>query len=109
MAGTRLGILTCRGFVEAESYEQSKAELMQETGMTPCEIDDRVEALVWALARFEGKDAEREAVEITVQQVPNRQLWVAVIPRGIPPLRLYLRPRPDAPGECEWLWIERKP
>lgn len=108
MAGTRLGVLTCKGFIEAESFERSKAELMNETGMTPREIDDRVEALAWALARFGGRDAEVEAMEVTIQQVPNRNLWAAVIPRGIPPLRLYLRPRAEVAGECEWLWIERR-
>jgi len=81
---------------------------MQETGLTPREIDDRVEALVWALARFGGREAEGEEAEISVRQIPNRQLWVAVIPRGIPPLRLYLRPRPEVAGVCEWLWIERR-
>lgn len=109
MAGTRLGLLTCKGFIESEDFERSKAELMRETGMTPREVDDRVEALVWALVRLEGRDAEIEAAEITVQQVPNRQLWAAVIPRGVPPLRLYLRPRREVAGECEWMWIERKP
>lgn len=109
MAGTRLGLLTCKGFIEAESFETSKAELMQETGLSPREVDDRVEALVWALARFGGRDAEIEAAEITVKQVPNRLLWAAVIPKGIPALRLYLRPRREVPDECEWLWIERKP
>jgi hypothetical protein len=109
MAGIRPNLLVCKGFIEAESFERSKAELMQETGLTPREVDDRVEAVVWALARVEGADAEREAAEITVQPVPNRNLWAAVIPRGIPPLRLYLRPRSDVAGECEWLWIERRP
>ena len=108
MAGTRLAPLACKGFIEAESFERSKAELMQETGMTPREIDDRVEAVAWALARFKGRDAEIEAAEIAVQQVPNLNLWTAVIPRGIPPLRLYLRPRVEVDGECEWLWIERR-
>jgi len=97
MAGTSL---RCKGFVETETFEQSKADLKAETGLTDEEIDDRLEAVVWALRR----DAEEVA-----ERVPGRNLWVAVTERGLPELRVYLRPRRDKPEEAEWLWIERRP
>jgi len=84
MAGTSL---RCNGFIESESYEQSKAELKAETGLTDEEIDDPEEA------------AER---------IPGRSLWVVVTERGLPELRIYLRPRDENPDEAEWLWIERR-
>lgn len=96
--------LLCKGFIESPSFEQSKGELMAETGLSPREIDDRLEALVWALSR--GEDEDETGAYLA--QVPGRNLWVAVIPRGVPPLHVYLRPRPDGAGECEWLWIERR-
>jgi hypothetical protein len=99
MAGTKP--LVCRGFVEADTFTRSKGELMRETGMTEHEVDDRLEALVWGLLRGDEDD------EAVVSRIPGRNLWVAVLPRGIPPLRVYLRPRPDVAGECEWMWIER--
>lgn len=98
MAGTKS--LVCHGFVEADSFTWSKGELMRETGMTEHEVDDRLEALVWGFLRGEEGD------ETVVSKVPERNLWVAVIPRGIPPLRVYLRPRLDVADECEWMWIE---
>lgn len=94
--------LTCAGFVESSPFEKSKYDLMGETGLTARQIDTRLEALVWALARVGDED------EAVVTQVPGLNLWVAAIPRGIPPLHVYLRPRPDAPEQCEWLWIERR-
>lgn len=72
--------------------------------MTERAVDDRLEALVWALSRGELEDD----ADSVVVKVPGRNLWVAVIPRGMPPLHVYLRPRADAVGECEWLWIERR-
>jgi hypothetical protein len=96
MAGTSL---LCNGFVESESFEQSKADLKAETGLTDEEIDDRLEALVWAL--------RRDAEEVT-ERIPGLNLWVAIVERGLPVLRVYLRPREDSPEEAEWLWIERK-
>jgi hypothetical protein len=96
MAGTSL---VCKGFIEAESFELSKAELKAQTGLTDTQIDDRLEALVWALHR----DAE-----VVAKQVPGRNLWVAVTERGLPQLRIYLRPREGAPEESEWLWIEER-
>jgi hypothetical protein len=97
MAGTSL---LCHGFVESESFEQSKADLKSDTGLTDEEIDDRLEALVWALRRNPEEVAER---------VPGRNLWVAITERGLPELRIYLRPREGSPEEAEWLWIERRP
>lgn len=94
MAGTSL---RCNGFIE--SYEQSKAELKAETGLTDEEIDDRVEAVVWALLRDPKEAAER---------IPGKSLWVVVTERGLPELRIYLRPRDENPDEAEWLWIERR-
>lgn len=100
MAGTSPR-LSCNGFIEADSFTWSKGELMRETGMTEHEVDDRLEALVWALLRGEDDDGEP-----VVRKIPNRNLWAAVLPRGIPPLRIYIRPRLDVAGECEWMWIE---
>jgi len=40
--------------------------------------------------------------------VGTRQLWVYVIPRGYPQLRVFLRPRREVPDECEILWIEER-
>lgn len=76
MAGASL---RCKGFVETESFERSKAELKAESGLTDEEIDDRLEALVWVLLR----DAEEVA-----ERVPGRNLWVAVTERGLPELRV---------------------
>lgn len=73
---------------------------MEETGLTIREIDDRLEALEWALTRGDNEDP-------AVRPVPGRNIWAAVIPRGIPPLRLYLRPC-SADHKCEWLWIEEQ-
>lgn len=97
MAGTSL---LCNAFIESESFEQSKAELKAETGLTDQEIDDRLEAVVWALRR----DAQE-----TAEQIPGLNLWVVVTERGLPELRIYLRPRDGMPEEAEWLWIERRP
>jgi len=97
MAGTSL---RCKGFVETESFERSKAELKAETVLTDEEIDDRLEAVVWALLR----DAEEIA-----EKVSGHNLWVVVTERGLPELRIYLRPRHDEPEEAEWLWVERRP
>lgn len=101
MAGTKP--LTCNGFIESSDFAKSKEELMADTGLTAREIDDRVEALVWAL-----KHGDHEEPEAAVRKVPGRNLWAAILPRGIPPLRIYLRPRADVDGECEWLWIEAR-
>lgn len=97
MAGTSL---SCKAFIESESFERSKADLKAETGLTDGEIDDRLEALVWALQRDPSEVAQR---------IPGRNLWVAVTERGIPALRIYLRPRDNMPDEAEWMWIERIP
>ena len=76
---------------------------MRETGMTEHQVDDRLEALVWALLRGATDDADAG-----VSKIRDRNLWVAVIPGGIPPLRVYLRPRVNIAEECEWMWIERR-
>jgi hypothetical protein len=96
MAGTSL---LCKAFIESESFERSKAELKAETGLTDQEIDDRLEALVWAL---------RRNAQETAEQIPDRNLWVAVVERGLPELHVYLKPRDENPEEAEWLWIERR-
>src|SRR4051812_6961221 len=99
MAGTSQ--LVCRGFIETEGFDDSKRDLQALYGLSDREVDDRLEALVWALAR--GGDPA------LIQRVPTRNnLWVAVTPRGIPPLRIYLRPRADSGDECELLWIEER-
>lgn len=100
MGGTKP--LSCAGFVEPPTFEKSKYDLMGETSLTSRQIDERLEALVWALARVDDED------DSVVAQVAGLNLWVAIIPRGVPPLHVYLRPRPDATAECEWLWIERR-
>jgi hypothetical protein len=94
--------LVCREFVETDDYMRSRADLIEQTGLTIQQVDDRVEALEWALARGDNEE------EGTVEPIPGRNIWVAVIPRGIPPLRLYLRPCQETKYRCEWLWIEER-
>lgn len=81
---------------------RSRADLLEETGMTLQQLDDRIEALEWALARGDRDD------DAGVRPIPGRSIWAAVIPRGIPPLRLYLRPCDSVKHKCEWLWIEER-
>jgi hypothetical protein len=100
MAGTSL--LVCREFVESDDFMRSRADLLEETGLTIQQLDDRLEAVEWALARGDNDE------EAWVRPVPGRRIWVAVIPRGIPPLRLYLRPCDSVEHKCEWLWIEER-
>ena len=95
--------LVCREFVETDDYARSRADLIKQTGLTIEQIDDRVSALEWALARGDNDE------EGSVVPVPNRDIWVAVLPVGIPPLRLYLRPCRSTEHRCEWLWIEEIP
>jgi hypothetical protein len=97
MAGTSR--LVCGGFVETETFGKAKEDLKRLLGLTNREIDDRLEGLLWALRRDASVVSER---------IPRRFLWVAVTPRGIPTLRIYLRPRGDVEGECELLWIEER-
>lgn len=99
MAGLS-GELRCEGFIEADGFEKSKDELKQATGLTDRQIDDRLDALVWALLRKPSAVATR---------VRNLNLWVAVTPVGIPQLHVYLRPRPGTGCECEWVFIEERP
>ena len=93
MAGT--SPLVCSGFIESDTFRQSKELLKQLLELTDRDIDDRLEGLIWALQRDSALLAER---------IPNRNLWVAVTDH--PRLRIYLRPRADVADECELLWIE---
>ncbi len=97
MAGT--SPLLCQGFIEGDGFERSKEHLKQLFDLSDRDVDDRLDALLWALRRSAGPN---------VRRIPGRNLWVAVIPRGIPPLRVYLRPRPGVPTECELVWIEER-
>jgi hypothetical protein len=74
------GELRCEGFIEADEFEKSKDELKQSTGLTDRQIDDRLEALVWALLREPSAVARR---------VGSRNLWVAVTTVGAPLLRVH--------------------
>jgi hypothetical protein len=88
----------CRGFTETETFTRSKADLQELYGLSDEQVEDRVEAVQWGLVR--GGDPA------LVQRVPTRRnLWVAVTPGGIPPVRIYFRPT-DISGECDLLWIE---
>ncbi len=98
MAGTSRE-LRCEGFIESSDFEKSKDELKQHAGLTDRQIDFRLDALLWALRRDPSLVSER---------VPNRDLWVATTNRGIPLLRIFLRPRPDRPTEAELMWIEER-
>lgn len=60
-------------------------------------MDDRLGSLLWAL---------RHDAEQTAERVPGRNLWVAVTERGVPRLRIYLRPLAGSSDQCELLWIE---
>jgi hypothetical protein len=93
MAGT--SPLSCGTFVETDTYARSKQDLMERLELTARDVDDRLDALIWALYRDSTLVAE---------QVGARNLWVAVT--DYPRLRVYLRPRSDVQGECELLWIE---
>jgi hypothetical protein len=100
MAG--ISPLVCREFVETEGFVQSREVLLRDTGLTMQQVDDRVEALEWALARG---DIDEEGA---LRPVPGLNIWAAVLPRGIPPLRLYLKPCGSVEHKCEWLWIEER-
>jgi len=97
MAGTSQ-LLLCDGFIESKGFEKSKRDLIALSGLTDEQIDDRLEALTWEIRR----DASTNTRQI------RDNLWVAVIPRGIPPLRIFLCPRSGAQAECELLWIEER-
>jgi hypothetical protein len=98
MAGAS-GDLRCEGFIETSEFARSKGELKRDTGLTDRQIDFRLEGLLWALRRDASLVAER---------IPNRNLWVAATNRGVPLLRIFLRPRVNAPTESELLWIEER-
>jgi hypothetical protein len=97
MAGTSR--LVCNGFIEADTFERSKDDLIRFVGLTERQVDDRLETLMWALQRDANAAAER---------IPSRNLWVAVTAVEAPLLRVYLRPRGDVADECELLWIEER-
>jgi hypothetical protein len=94
------GELRCEGFIEADTFEKSKGELKQSTGLTDRQIDDRLEGLVWALLRKPSAVAQR---------VGTWNLWAAETPVGVPVLVVYLRPRGNTMAECEWVWIQERP
>jgi hypothetical protein len=91
--------LRCEGFIESDTFTKSKDELKRAAGLTDRQIDDRVEALVWALLREPSAVARR---------VGSRNLWAAETPVGVPVLVVYLRPRVASMAECEWVWIEER-
>jgi hypothetical protein len=100
MAGTSHSrLLLCEGFIETSGFEQSKQDLKAQFGLTDYDLDDRLSALTWSIVRDANTNTRR---------IPDRNLWVAVTPGGIPPLRIYLRPRPEVASECELLWIEER-
>jgi hypothetical protein len=96
MAGLS-GELRCDGFIESDTFTKSKDELKHGAGLTDRQIDDRIEALVWALLREPSAVARR---------VGSRNLWAAETRVGVPVLVVYLRPRVGSATECEWIWIE---
>lgn len=97
MVGTRP--LVCRGFEESDIFIKSRADVTTAFGLSIRDIDERLEALEWALARD---------VEEVAERIPELDLWVAVIPRGLPPLRVYFAPHRDIDAKCVWLWMEEK-
>jgi hypothetical protein len=97
MVGTKP--LVCRGFEESDIFIQARAELMATLGLSLREIDDRLEAVEWALVRD---------VDEVAEQVPGLNLWVALIPRGLPPLRVYFKPHTSEEAKCVWMWIEER-
>lgn len=98
MAGTS-SELRCEGFIASDTFERSKEDLKRSAGLTDRQLDARLDGLEWALRRDPAVAATR---------VRNLNLWTAVTPAGIPPLRVYLRPRPGVPNECELMWIEER-
>jgi hypothetical protein len=99
MVGTSQ-VVVCRGFRETDAFTRSKADLQALYNLSDEEIEDRLAAVQWGLVR--GGDPA------LVQRIPTRHnLWVAVTPRGVPPLRVYFRPT-AVPDECDLLWIEEK-
>jgi hypothetical protein len=97
MAGNRP--LVCRGFIESEGFTHSKERLKQLLEWTDRDVDDRLEALIWAFQH----DPDPEEAPLT-KRVGSRNLWVARTDH--PHLRVYMRPRPDVEDECELMWIE---
>jgi hypothetical protein len=101
MAG--ISPLVCRDFSETADFEKSRDELLASTDLTEEDLYDRIEAVEWALVRGDNDD------EAWVERVPGLNLWAVVIPGGIPPLRLYIRPCDGIRFKCEWVWVEERP
>lgn len=97
MAGTRP--LVCHGFIETKSFRHSKQRLKELLEWTDRDIDDRLEALIWAFQR----DPDPTEAPLT-RQIEGRNLWVARTDH--PYLRVYLCPRDEVENECELRWIE---
>lgn len=100
MAGSKPPPLIFNGFLETDTFEWSKADLQKLFGLSDRAVDDRLEALMWSLHRNPTANCER---------VSERNLWVAVTPGGVPPIRIYMRPHPTLIGEWDLLWIEERP
>ena len=96
MAGIRP--LVCHGFIETETFRQAKERLKSVAGLMDREIDDRLEALVWAFQHDPDPSIP------LARRIGERNLWVSRT--DYPYLRVYLRPRAEVADECEWLWIE---
>ena len=100
MAGTSHSqLLLCEGFIESDGFGKSKRDLMALFDLTDRDVDDRLHALTWSIVRDASTNTQR---------VPGRNLWVAVTPGGIPPLRIFLRPCAGVISECELVWIEER-
>lgn len=97
MAGTKP--LVCRGFLETDTFEKSRERLKELLEWTDRDLDDRLEALIWAFQR----DTDPGEAPLT-KRVPNRNLWVARTDH--PYLRVYLKPRAEIDGECYLMWVE---
>jgi hypothetical protein len=97
MAGT--SALVCHGFLETDAFKQSKERLKQLLEWTDRDVDDRLEALIWAFQH----DPDPQDVPLT-RRIGQRNLWVARTDH--PYLRVYMRPRQEVKDECELLWIE---
>lgn len=97
MAGSRP--LICHGFIETDAFRHAKERLKVLMEWTDADIDDRLEALIWAFQH----DPDPDNAPLT-RRLPGRNVWVART--DFPYLRVYLQPRSDVTAECELLWIE---
>ena len=97
MAGNKP--LVCNGFIETKAFKHSKKRLKELLEWTDRDVDDRLEALIWAFQH----DPDPEDVPLT-RKIEGRHLWVARTDH--PYLRVYMRPRTHVENECELIWIE---